>query len=128
MKLVPILTVALGLLVGCARETWVEGGLYYTPSEAGGFSVVKILKVDEKGVHVRVYSNGLAEPPTRIDEDSLFLAGINRQPGESLGLGHLPVSRASFALWQAVFVQQSTVADEELEGYRDWLEAKGGYF
>lgn len=118
----------LSFLFGCSRSRLVEGGLYYTASEKGGYSVLKILRLDEGGVHVRLYSNKFAEPPTKIDESTLFMAGMNRKPGESLGLGHAPISRKSFAGWNAKFVQQSTVQESELEGYKMWLDAKGGYF
>jgi hypothetical protein len=118
----------LSFLFGCSREKLVEGGLYYTPAETGGYSVLKILKVDDGGVHVRLYSNPFAEPPKKIEESTLYLAGMDRKPGESLGMGHAPISKKSFEGWKAVFVQQSAVKEEELEGYKMWLEAKGGYF
>jgi len=122
--------IAMGLLTflfGCSRQQLVEGGLYATPAEHGGYSVLKILKLDEGGVHVRLYSNRFTARPTKIDEGTLYLAGL-KQPNEPLGMGHAPISKRSFAGWQAVFVQQSTVKKEELEGYELWLEEKGGYF
>jgi len=119
-------------LVGfsCSQPTpeLIEGGLYATPQESGGFAVLKVLKIDEGGVHVRLYSNRFAELPTSLDESSLYMAGQNRAPDEELGMGHAPISSASFASWGARFVQQSSVAEDELEGYQIWLEAEGGYF
>jgi hypothetical protein len=118
----------LAFLFGCSRQQLSEGGLYYTPAENGGYSVLKILKLDEGGVHLRLYSNNFAAPPRTIDEDALYMAGIDRKPGEELGMGHAPISKKSFAGWKAVFAQQSSVEDEELEGYKIWLEADAGYF
>jgi hypothetical protein len=118
----------ISFLFGCSRSSLVEGGLYYTPGEQGGYSVLKILKLDDGGVHVRLYSNQFTEPPMKIDESTLYMAGMNRKSGESLGMGHAPISKKSFAGWNAKFVQQSTVREEELEDYKMWLEAKGGYF
>jgi hypothetical protein len=118
----------LAFLFGCSRQRLVEGGLYYTPGESGGYSVLKILKLDDGGVHVRLYSNHFSEPPVKIDESTLYMAGMKRKPGESMGMGHAPISKKSFAGWHALFVQQSTVKEEELEGYKMWLDAKGGYF
>lgn len=115
-------------LAGCVRPKVVEGGLYSMLAEQGGYSVFKVLKRDEGGVHVRLYSNRFSEPPQKIDESTLYLAGMKRKPGETLGMGHAPVSNQSFAGWKATFVQQSTVKEEELQGYKMWLEAKGGYF
>lgn len=127
----PRLLLVMGLLAflfGCSRQRLVEGGLYYTPGESGGYSVLKILKLDDGGVHVRLYSNHFSEPPVKIDESTLYMAGMKRKPGESMGMGHAPISKKSFAGWHALFVQQSTVKEEELEGYKMWLDAKGGYF
>ena len=118
-----------GLLVtACARKTWVEGGLYAAPQDDGTFAVLKVLKLDDGGVHVRLYSNRFSARPASLDEKALFMAGMNREAGESLGMGHAPLSTRTFSSWNAVFIQQSSVSDEELDGYRMWQEAKGGYF
>ena len=118
----------LSILFGCSRSKLSEGGLYYTPTENGAYSVLKILKLDEQGVHVRLYSNQFSTPPNKVDESTLFMAGVDRKPNETLGMGHAPLSKKSFEGWKATFFQQSAVKEEELEGYKMWLEAKGGYF
>jgi hypothetical protein len=56
------------------------------------------------------------------------MAGVDRKPNETLGMGHAPISKRAFKDWKAVFFQQSAVNIDELEGYKMWLEAKGGYF
>jgi hypothetical protein len=129
-RMKPPLVLAMSLLsflFGCSREKLVEGGFYYTPAEKGGYHVLKILKLDERGVHVRLYSNRFPSPPTRVDENTLYLATVH-QPEEDPGLGHLPASKETFASWKAVFIQQSTVKPEELDGYEEWKNAKGGYW
>lgn len=118
----------LALLFGCSSPRWSEGGLYYTRENDGSYSVLKILKIDDEGFHVRLYSNQFAEPPKKIDESALYMAGMHKKPGERLGMGHAPISKKSFLTWHAVFFQQSTVKEEELEGYKMWLDGKGGYF
>lgn len=118
----------LSFLAGCSNSNPIEGGLYYTPSDKGGYSILKILKIDDQGVHVRIYSNKYIEPPKKIDESTLYMAGRDRKPEESLGMGHLPISKKNFNGWKAKFIQQSTVKDEELDGYKMWLDAEGGYF
>jgi len=127
-QLLVIIMCFLTFLTGCSRAKLVEGGIYCTPGEKGGYSAFKILKLDDYGVHVRLYSNQFSEPPKKIDESTLYMAGINRKPSETLGMGHAPVSKKSFEGWKATFVQQSTVKEGELEGYKMWLEGKGGYF
>ena len=118
----------LSALLGCGNAAWKEGGLYYTQNNDGSYSVVKILKIDELGVHVRHYSNQFPNPPTNVPENTLYLAGVDHKPGEQLAMGHLPLSKKSFERLKPVFFQQSKVSDEELEGYKIWLDEKGGYF
>jgi hypothetical protein len=118
----------LSLVSGCSRARLSEGGLCYFPNENGTYSVLKILKLDDQGVHVRIYSNQFSSPPNKIDESTLFTAGIDRKPNETLGMGHLPLSKKSFEGWKAILFQQSTVKEDELDGYKMWDEAKGGYF
>ena len=127
----PILCILMGIfafLSGCSKSGPIEGGLYYTPGEKGGYTVLKVLKIDDKGVHVRLYSNQYSSPPTHIDEATLYMAGMNRKEGEALGMGHLPLSKKAFEGWKAVFIQQSTVNEEELDGYKEWQKANGGYW
>lgn len=111
-----------------AAAQWQEGGLYVTEQESGGFVPLKILKLDAHGVHVRVYSNVYPEPPASIDEATLYMAGMDRPDNVPMGMGHLPISTASFSGWEARFVQPSSVTAEELEGYDMWRDAEGGYF
>lgn len=116
-------------LFACASKAeFKEGGIYATPQEGGKYTVLKILKIDDGGIHVRMYSNVYDEPPKQIDESTLYMAGMDRKPNEVLGMGHAPISKKSFSTWRAIFVQQSSVTEPELEGYNMWHEAGGGYF
>jgi hypothetical protein len=108
--------------------TWIEGGLYAMKAGGGeGYRVLKILKIDEKGVHIRLYGKRLAAIPTRIDESSLYVNGPEGGQEGRAGVGHLAVSKSSFSEWDVRFIQQSSVSAQELEGYRVWLADKGGY-
>ena len=107
---------------------WIEGGLYVTAQEDGTFVPLKVLKLDDVGVHIRLYSNVYSDAPSHIDESSLYMAGIDSGDAEPLGVGHMPVSNEHFMDWNPKFVQQSSVTADELEGYKVWLEAQGGYF
>jgi hypothetical protein len=115
--------------VSCMKTTnWVEGGLYATPEKKGGYAILKILKLDDHGVHIRKYSNVFQTLPNTVDESSLHISGMDRKPDEALGMGHLPISKKSFVSWNVIFIQQSTVSPDELDGYEMWREAGGGYF
>ena len=116
-------------VVSCRSEpTYIEGGIYSVPAEKGGYAVVKILKLDDGGVHLRMYSNVFRERPRAVDTAKLYMAGINHKPTEQLGMGHATISKASFRTWGAEFIQSETVRSEELDGYRMWKESGGGYF
>ena len=119
---------ALLSLVGCARPDVREGALYTTKETDGSYGIVKVLKKDDGGVHLRVYSNRFEARPTSVRESDLYMAGMDSKPGEQMGMGHAPISWRSFRTWGAEFVQASSVAESELEGYRMWQEAEGGYF
>lgn len=115
-------------LTACAQSSWKEGGLYSVEAEKGGYSIVKILKLDTVGVHIRAYSNRFPQRPTDVEVSKLYMAGIDREPDEELGMGHLPLSRESFSGWKPVLIKVVPVVPDELEGYKMWEEAKGGYF
>lgn len=108
---------ALGVLATCrARPRYVEGGLYSVSADNGRFAVVKILKIDDGGVHLRMYSNTFAQRPSNVDTSTLYMAGVDHKPTEHLGMGHAPLSHASFQTWGAAFIKREPVRDEELEG------------
>lgn len=98
----------------------VEGGYYAIEGEEPDgvtFRLVKVLKVDGGGVHLRFHVDRFFSVPHDIDSENLTTA-----------IGHMPVSTDHFNAWETVHVSQETVSDEELEGYRYWLEDGGGYF
>ena len=123
-----LLAVALGVTSGCSHQEWKEGGLYSVESEGSGYAVAKILKLDPGGVHIRLYSNQFPTRPPDVDASTLYMAGINHTPNEQLGMGHLPLSRASFQNWKPVQIKVVSVNADELEGYKIWKESGGGYF
>ena len=123
-----LLAVALSVASGCLHQEWSEGGLYSVESEDGGYSVAKILKLDTEGVHIRLFSNQFPTRPSDVDTSKLYMAGINHKPDEQLGIGHLPLSRASFQNWKPVQIKVVSVNADELEGYEMWKASGGGYF
>ena len=127
-KFSALISIFLLALNACAQSNWKEGGLYSVEGEKGGFSIVKILKVDDAGVHIRAYSNRFPQRPTDVDVTTLYMAGIDRKPDEELGMGHLPLGKESFSGWKPKFIKVIPVDPTELEGYEMWKEAKGGYF
>jgi hypothetical protein len=127
--LAPVLVGIVVFFVACRKSSsgLVVGGIYSTAdSEGGGFRVVKLL-VHEDGIcHIRIYKQKFQSRPTTIDFGSLSLG----KPGDSdgFGMGHIPVRETGFLTWQPVFITNTAVTPEELEGYKIWKESSGGVF
>jgi hypothetical protein len=102
------------------------GDICVVESGEGGFKIVKVLRADSSIVHVALYKNRYAERPAQVDPALLTFGTIDNSDG--FGVGHLPLSRATFAAWLPVRIQHSPVSDDELEGYRIWEDSKGGVF
>jgi hypothetical protein len=90
----------------------------------GEYKIAKILMVDASTFHIRLYKERFSCAPTHVDTAALSLGKIDDKDG--FGIGHLPLSRATFAAWAPLRIQRESVTDEELEGYRMWQESKGG--
>jgi hypothetical protein len=90
----------------------------------GEYKIAKVLMTDQSAVHIRLYRDRFSEPPAKVDTATLSLGKIDGADG--FGIGHLPLSRSTFASWVPVRIQSESVTEEELEGYRAWEECKGG--
>ena len=100
-----------------------------------GFGIVKLLRSEFLGVHVRLYSNAFAVRPSSVDEASLESrppdlapVAIALPPAEPFAIGHLPLSHVAFARWKPELVALTLVDPSELLGYEEWKLAKGAFF
>jgi len=100
-----------------------SGDICFIPSKDGDYTVIKILAIDKSAVHVRHYRERFAQIPRFLNTAILTLGKID---DENHGIGHLPLSRATFASWLPFRTQHEEVAEDELAGYRLWKEMKGG--
>ncbi len=110
------------------------GALYsIRGSEADTFQVVKVLALDDFGVHVRLYGNAFTHRPTVVAPDLLDTAPFFSQSPEDAGrewplsVGHLPLLAATFISMRPVFITRAEPVPGELEDYNEWKEAGGGY-
>jgi hypothetical protein len=122
------------MLRGKAQEShdgsvFEAGDLVSVVTDDGKFGVVKILAVDSNGVHVRLYVQRYEERPEAAQIEALDTAPFGPEHEQPFSAGHLPLSGSSFAGWEPEIVSRGhQVEAEELEGYRLWEEAQGGYF
>jgi hypothetical protein len=129
------LTVALQIAtIGCSdvssrsgTQVTPEAGSLYTVNDGEGwFRIAKVLAVEEKGVHIRLYKNRYKDRPTTVDKRGLSLGKVDDPDG--FGMGHLPLTRAAFVAWQPKLLERGEVSSEELDGFLEWQKSGGGYF
>jgi len=120
-------SICLAVVIGaigssCSRESdsIVVGGLYASKNQDGTFSISKVLAVDRVAVHVRIYRNRFPEQPQQLDISVLSLGKLG-EPG-GLGIGHAPVAKEGW-LTSHTFLKKEPVREEELEGYKYYLDA-----
>ena len=88
------------------------GGVYVSKNEKGKFTVTKILVLDEFAVHARFYNEEFDEIPSEISTNDLTFL-----------IGHAPVAREGFLKEDPKLIATEKVSDDELEGYKLYLEA-----
>ena len=126
-NLVASILAAVGLAAcGAKSDSIAAGVLYSVDTGKGYFQVAKVLAVTKMGVHIRLYKNQFQSRPTSVDLGSLKLGKIQDKDG--FGIGHLPLTHRAFAEWRPEYMALSTVQPDELDGYREWESAQGGYF
>jgi hypothetical protein len=87
------------------------------------FAVLKVLSKRDDVVHVRVYKGKFATRPSSIEMGGLSLGSINDPDG--FGVGHLPLSCATFGSWLPAKFRCDRVTNDELIWVTEW-ERSGG--
>ncbi|MDF1564593.1 MAG: hypothetical protein P1V51_16225 [Deltaproteobacteria bacterium] len=105
------------------QDAPIVGGLYASKQEDGSYRVLKVLALDDFAVHLRSYANRFESLPADLDPSTLTLGSIDS--GE-FGIGHFPLARQGFLSGEHTLLKKTTVEEDELEGYRIYLEAMGG--
>jgi hypothetical protein len=105
------------------------GGLYAAQNKDHVFRIYKVLAVDPMAVHMRKYSNRFDACPAHLDPasfDNSMDMGSWLEKGtraEELPIGHFPLAHEGFWAMAPQLIQVEPVTDDELDGYRVWLEA-----
>ena len=106
-------------------HNYETGGIYAVWTQ-GCYRAVKILCVDDGGVHLRLYSNSWETRPMHFEPTQLIFGDASGNSARAIG--HMPLVRASFLAMGPKLLVSTSVEESELDGYRLWAEAKGGYF
>ena len=126
--LVPVFLIFIITLISIRRNSTRVSSCYrpgsiYSVIQGDVYQVIKVIAVDSKVVHVRLYKNQFIGRPYTVDVNELSLGTINDPDG--FGIGHLPISYKSFFRMQPEFIAQSEdPSGEELEGYNIWKESR----
>lgn len=88
------------------------------------YGIAKLLHVERRGVHLRLYADRFDVPPDHLQPWTLRL---ERYDAPSLSYGHAPMSRRTFATMDPAYARLAMRTAEELDGYRMWQEANGGF-
>src|SRR6059058_2332145 len=83
------------------------GDICSVRSEGELFGVIKVLAVADGVVHVRLYKEKFPERPQRVAASSLTLGSVTDSGG--FGMGHIPLSGATFDSWAPVPFQNEPV-------------------
>jgi hypothetical protein len=105
-----------------------DGDLITVLADDGLFAVAKVLHVDAGGVHVRLYVQRFKKRPAFKELPPLSTAPFGPEHDNPFSIGHVPLRFEAFSAWEPEFLAHGDVLDEELEGYRMWLDAEAGYF
>lgn len=119
----PLRTVARWWLRRRLPRDLKAGDICMVVSGDSGYKVVKILVIDQSTVHVRLYAERFSEVPRFVTAAALTLGTIH---DEHHGIGHLPLSRPTFASWLPLRIQHEVVTEDELDGFRMWEISMGG--
>lgn len=108
------------------------GGIYSIYSSGGVFKIVKVLVVDPGGIHLRLYKNKFEERPEHINPQELVLGRVfnedNSFNSDEFSLGHAAFFLDAFLQSNPILLMVVPVMEDELDGYRMWEDAQGGYF
>lgn len=108
------------LFVGCNSPAYKAGDVYSVDTGEEKFSIVKVLAVEPAVIHIRVYKEKFTTRPKEVDTKKLSLGSPNDPDG--FGVGHIPLELNAFKEWEPELIKNEPVTDEELEGYRMYME------
>ena len=107
---------------------YFKAGTYFSVAESElGYRIGKILIADEWGVHICLFSNHYLLRPDIIKPEELYM-NSKENDSERFGIVHIAVLYNSFKNAEPKFIMNGIVSERELEGYKIWKNAKGGYF
>lgn len=107
-------------MMGCSTEEFKEGDICSVDDGDGKIGIVKVLAVEPRVIHLRIYKNKFKGRPKQLDLKELSLGNIKDPDG--FGIGHAPIDINGFKEWKPELITNEQVSEEELEGYKFYKE------
>jgi hypothetical protein len=98
---------------------WDVGGLYSIRGWSDRFNVAKVLAFRGGTIHVAIYKEQFSVRPRSLDPVSLSFGSSN---DEIFGTMHTPLQASLFAAYEPELIQHEAVTEDDLRGYRTYLE------
>ncbi len=109
-------------------KAFKAGDLLTVLAEDGQFGVMKVLVVDDHGIHVRLFTERFKERPQLSELHGLTVMPAFPEHTYQFSFGHMPFTFSSFTSWEPQVLGFEPVSEEELAGYRLWQKENGDYF
>ena len=123
-------TLAMGLLRRATSWYYARSVQNLAPGDVcsikseDGFSVAKVLAKSSNVVHVRIYKEKFAIRPDSVGTSALSLGSIHDPDG--FGVGHIPLSCATFGSWLPAKFRSEPVTDDEFIWVTEWGNTRRG--
>lgn len=109
------------VFMNCGKPTEeIKAGSICTFEDGEGkYGVGKVLVINDSEAHIKIYKNKFDTRPAKVDLKTLSLGGIGDKDG--FGIGHVPLERKGFDSWKPEVVDFEKVSEDDLIGYKIWL-------
>ncbi|AXC15882.1 hypothetical protein ACPOL_6670 [Acidisarcina polymorpha] len=98
---------------------WIVGGLYSIRGWSHHFNIAKILVIDGGVIHIAIYREEFVGRPDAVDTASLSLGSVE---DDVFGVMHIPLEASMFAQHEPELILETVVSEEDLQGYRTYLD------
>lgn len=96
----------------------VPGGIYSLQTGSSRFQVVRVIAIEECGVHFHMYGKWFEEVPDYVDLDDL----------QETSTTYMPFRWWPFYVMGPEFLSHGPLLPEDMESYRRWREEDGMYW
>ena len=106
----------------------MAGLLVSVLAEENAYAVMKVLVVEPRGVHVRLYVERFKRRPTRERQlKTLTVLKFRKDLPTPFSADHMALKVNSYDGWKPEWLSESSVTNDELRAYDRWRRTGDGY-